>query len=279
MGYARAVRLVPHLVPHRGMRRCNCSPPRRERDQRLASVDALTRAGFEPPCRSKLRVLLARATNYSLPPGGEFSRLAAIHLWLVLAWLRPVKKSLELFELFRHERPPWFDRLRGVSTPRSCRAEGSRHSQQDKSNGARLRAGDMSANNSLRPASIRTYAHLIQQGRRVHGVRSRCLADIAVHDRGRSPGRKATIGRNGGNRRDNAAARGVANGREANLGKRDVAGFGACHSSGSPAFRTPSNTAGQFGICSIIDLTVNFGFRRRASAKKALASSILPASA
>jgi hypothetical protein len=55
--------------------------------------------------------------------------------------------------------------------------------------------------------------------------------------------------------------------------------FGAGHSSGSPAFRTPSNTAGQFGICSIIDLTVNFGFRRRASANEALASSILPASA
>ena len=58
-----------------------------------------------------------------------------------------------------------------------------------------------------------------------------------------------------------------------------VARFGAGHSSGSPAFRTPSNTAGQFGKCSIIDLTVNFGFRRRASAKEALASSILPASA
>ena len=53
----------------------------------------------------------------------------------------------------------------------------------------------------------------------------------------------------------------------------------AVHSSGSPAFRTPSNTAGQFGMCSIIDLTVNFGFRRRASAKAAFASSILPASA
>jgi hypothetical protein len=84
---------------------------------------------------------------------------------------------------------------------------------------------------------------------------------------------------NGGNRRDNAAAPGVANGREANLGKGDDARFGAGHSSGSPAFRTPSNAAGQFGICSIIDLTVNFGFRRRASAKDALASSILPASA
>ena len=68
-------------------------------------------------------------------------------------------------------------------------------------------------------------------------------------------------------------------GEKADLGGAAAPGCGAGHSSGSPAFRTPSNTAGQLGICSIIDLTVNFGFSPRASAKEALASSILPASA
>ena len=60
------------------------------------------------------------------------------------------------------------------------------------------------------------------------------VADIAGHDRGRLTWAESDGWPNGGNRRDNAAARGVANGREANLGKGDVARFGAGHSSGSP---------------------------------------------
>ena len=51
------------------------------------------------------------------------------------------------------------------------------------------------------------------------------------------------------------------------------------HSSGSPALRTPSNTAGRFGVCSFIHLIVIAGLRRRASASAAFASSILPACA
>ena len=112
--------------------------------------------------------------------------------------------------------------------------------------------------------------------------RARCEgrgADLAAHDRGHLTWAESDRWPNGGNRRDNAAARGVANWRGSEPPEARRRSLRCGHSSGSPAFRTPSNTAGQFGICSIIDLTVNFGFRRRASAKEALASSILPASA
>ena len=68
-------------------------------------------------------------------------------------------------------------------------------------------------------------------------VSNRRLADIAGHDRGRLTWAESDGWPNGGNRRDNAAARGVANGREANLGKGDVARFGAGHSTGSPGLR------------------------------------------
>src|SRR5271165_255760 len=54
---------------------------------------------------------------------------------------------------------------------------------------------------------------------------------------------------------------------------------GLAHSSGSPALRRPSNTAGRLGECSFIHLTVIARLRRRASASSAFASSILPASA
>ena len=56
--------------------------------------------------------------------------------------------------------------------------------------------------------------------------------------------------------------------------RRELSGL--VHSSGSPALRRPSNTAGRFGVCSIIHLTVIAGLRRRASAKAAFASSISP---
>jgi len=59
--------------------------------------------------------------------------------------------------------------------------------------------------------------------------------------------------------------------------RRNLAGF--AHSSGSPAFRKPSNTGGRFGVCAIIHFTVSLGLRRRASAKAVFASSILPFSA
>jgi hypothetical protein len=65
-------------------------------------------------------------------------------------------------------------------------------------------------------------------------VSNRRLADIAGHDRGRLTWAESDGWPNGGNRRDNAAARGVANGWEANLGKGDVARFGAGHCTGSP---------------------------------------------
>jgi hypothetical protein len=51
------------------------------------------------------------------------------------------------------------------------------------------------------------------------------------------------------------------------------------HSSGSPALRSASNTAGRFGECSFTHLIVIAGLRRRASASSAFASSILPACA
>jgi hypothetical protein len=51
------------------------------------------------------------------------------------------------------------------------------------------------------------------------------------------------------------------------------------HSSGRPALRRPSNTAGRFGECSFTHLTVIAGLRRRASASSPFASSILPACA
>jgi NADPH:quinone reductase-like Zn-dependent oxidoreductase len=54
---------------------------------------------------------------------------------------------------------------------------------------------------------------------------------------------------------------------------------GLAHSCARPALRTPSNTAGRFGICSLIHLIVSLGLSRRASAKAAFASSILPACA
>ena len=54
---------------------------------------------------------------------------------------------------------------------------------------------------------------------------------------------------------------------------------GRAHSSGSPALRRPSKTAGRNDECSIIHLTVRLGLRRRASAKAVFASSILPACA
>jgi hypothetical protein len=54
---------------------------------------------------------------------------------------------------------------------------------------------------------------------------------------------------------------------------------GLAQSSGNPALRRPSNTAGRFGECSFIHLTVIAGFRRRASARAAFASSIFPSCA
>jgi hypothetical protein len=54
---------------------------------------------------------------------------------------------------------------------------------------------------------------------------------------------------------------------------------GLAHSSASPAFRTPSRTAGGLSIYSVIHLTVSLGSRRPASASATFASSILPSSA
>ena len=58
-----------------------------------------------------------------------------------------------------------------------------------------------------------------------------------------------------------------------------AAGLHGLHSSGSPAFRRPSNEAGRFGVCSFNHLIVIAGLRRRASARAVFASSILPACA
>jgi hypothetical protein len=64
------------------------------------------------------------------------------------------------------------------------------------------------------------------------------------------------------------------------VGSQDRRDFpGLAHCSASPALRRPSNTAGRFGVWSIIHLTVILGLSRRASAKAVLASSILPACA
>src|SRR5580704_10642048 len=56
--------------------------------------------------------------------------------------------------------------------------------------------------------------------------------------------------------------------------RRELPGLG--HSSGSPALRRPSSTAGTSRPCSINHLTVSFGLIRRASARASFASSILP---
>jgi hypothetical protein len=51
------------------------------------------------------------------------------------------------------------------------------------------------------------------------------------------------------------------------------------HSSGSPALRKPSDIHGKFGSSSRINLTVSFGFARRASARVAFASGSFPSKA
>ena len=64
------------------------------------------------------------------------------------------------------------------------------------------------------------------------------------------------------------------------IGHQDCCEFpGLGHSSGNPALRRPSNTAGIPGPCSISHLTVSLGLRRRACAKASCASSNLPACA
>jgi hypothetical protein len=53
-----------------------------------------------PPYLSKVDALLASAMNQPPPSGGEFGRLTAIYLRIVIAGFSQVKESFELFELF-----------------------------------------------------------------------------------------------------------------------------------------------------------------------------------
>ena len=60
---------------------------------------------------------------------------------------------------------------------------------------------------------------------------------------------------------------------------RSMVALRGIHSSGNPALLTPSNRGGRLGATAWSHLTVSLGLRRRASAKAACASSILPTTA
>lgn len=61
-----------------------------------------------------LGALVSNSPKNPTPSSGKFSRLTAIDLRLPIAGLEPAKEGSKLFELFGHERAPWFDLLIGL---------------------------------------------------------------------------------------------------------------------------------------------------------------------